>query len=448
MTKQEVNEINSHDKDCSTIICGHLSDRINNNDPYLDRLDLKEVSMVHCSPSFPTLVKTIRSGNNTTIHTVVVGEQVVQMMTSSEQLSELLEALGGGLRASLQRVEIALHQLNDRTKGIAALSLARFLQQACNIQMLILWPFVCFESQHHVQMVADAMANHANLRDLSLLNSIVQNNENENNTLSLDPLLKSLATVPNLANLQLSPGLRIVQPRNYNNQNAPQQQQPQQHPSEPPCLLRSPQQSLRCLLQGTNMLQSLALRNIGLKDDDIAAMVRTLAGGTAGPLHQKQHTITTTTSTAAPLLQYLDLRFIHCCADETSSKRSYLAFLHLLRDHNNCRITYIDLEDKYSNKVNSITGSSTAISSNNSIANSVVADTSEDSKNKDNDSLLSLQEIKDQVDFYLHLNRAGRHAFLKDARASKRRRVDILIASRHDVNLSFYFLRQNPCVCE
>jgi hypothetical protein len=82
--------------------------------------------MVHGSPSFPVLVETLCSGNNTTIHTVVVGELVVQT-TSSDQLSELLEALGSGLNASLQRIEVALDQLNDKTKRIAAPSLSRFL---------------------------------------------------------------------------------------------------------------------------------------------------------------------------------------------------------------------------------------------------------------------------------------------------------------------------------
>jgi hypothetical protein len=277
-------------------------------------------------------------------------------------------------------------------------------------------------------MVADALENHATLRDFSLLNIIVDAQQQPNSdgddddAVSLDPIFNRLATVSNLANLQISPGLRIVPPRGVNNnQNTPhqQQQQQQQQPLGPPCLLRSPQQSLCCLLQGATMLQSLALRNIGLADNDIVAMAEALAV----PLHQ------------TPLLQYLDLRFNHCCCNEASSKKSYLAFLHLSRDHNNCRITYIDMEDKYDTKINTSNNTSNI-------------DCKRDINNndKDSDSLLSLQEVKEQVNFYLHLNRAGRHAFLKDTRASKCCRVIILIASRHEVNLSYYFLRQNPSV--
>jgi hypothetical protein len=54
---------------------------------------------------------------------------------------------------------------------------------------------------------------------------------------------------------------------------------------------------------------------------------------------------------------------------------------------------------------------------------------------------------RQEIDFYLALNRAGRGVFFKD-QATKEERVDCLIRANEDLDMLYYLLSRNPSVCE
>lgn len=269
-----------------------LCQRLDSNDDKLDRLLLREPRQLLCSPSFEAFLEALKK--NSTVKNVVVGELVVQV-TEESKLCRLLEGLGN--LKNLEQVEFTLPHLNVR-KRLSAASLGSFLNNAKKLRTLVLWPFIFLETRSDVDIISNALRSHPSLRDLSFLNVLLGPIANE---VHLDPMLESLSTAPNLLNLQISAGFRVQE--NF-------------HPVQKAS-------SLQKLLESSRSLNSFALRNIALTDDDCHAMAQTLA----------EHKHTTH-------LKYLDLRH------NKIGPAGYVALWNCLKDNYRLEYVEIDSDDK------------------------------------------------------------------------------------------------------
>lgn len=250
----------------------NLVQLLRDNDSSVERLTLTEPRDVLRSPSFDDFLVSLQ--NNTSVRTFYVAELVVQMM-SEEQLCRLVQAMG--LMPSLEAVEIAIPFVNER-KCISAVALSHLLQSQ-SLKTVMLWPNVLFSNQEELDLVSDTLRGHESLTRLHFMNLLLastnfrEGNEARTTTISMDPFLEVLMTVPNLDMVQLSAGVRVSSGS--------------QSPLSP--------QSLRRFLQGASRLESLALRNLGLTNDHCHQIVEFL----------QQHN----EPTSQRAIKFLDVRF-------------------------------------------------------------------------------------------------------------------------------------------
>jgi len=222
-----------------------VCERLRGNDPTLERLVLKEPRTLHCCPSFEEFVSALRG--NTTVHTVMVSQLVVQT-TEETKLCSLLEGLGG--LENLEEVEFAIPHINTQ-KRFTGHSLNQFLRAARHLKTLVLWPFILFANAEEIALVAEALREHPSLRSIVWMNFLL--GSGSDNALSIDPILYSLASAPKLHTLHLSTGFRVqghIQPIS--------------------------EAALCNLLETSASLQALALRNFGLTNKHCIAMARLL----------------------------------------------------------------------------------------------------------------------------------------------------------------------------
>jgi hypothetical protein len=140
------------------------------------------------------------------------------------------------------------------------------------------------------------------------------------------------------------------------------------------------------LRQGGRLLHTLVLRNWGMTDEHCRVLAEALLSTT-----QEDTTCTT-------VLRIMDLRF------NLFTATGYQVLADMMKDNTSLECLEIDIT---------------------------------------NDSKLQRQEIE----FHLALNRAGRGVFFKD-QATKGERVDCLIRANEDLDVLYYLLSRNPSVCE
>jgi hypothetical protein len=361
----------------------------------LDRLDLTELSTVHCSPSLDIFLQALQE--NTTVRTVHVGPLVVEM-ASFATLNRLLQAIAS--TQGVQSIEVAQPHVNAPVP-IGGKSLAA-LMAVVSLQSLILWPF-CRLTPDEVRMTADAVRNHTSLHTVALLNVCLRQNNNNNNAdgntgstppqddheeieevdstgiappppVSMDPLLTALATVPQLTTLHLVSGVSVVTPT-----------------TTPVVSVTS---LVHFLQHAPRSLHTLVLRNWGLTDKHGAVFVQALL----------QNPTQTDCSLAASL-RSMDVRF------NSFTTSTYQSLVSLLQTNTVLECLETDLTDSGSD---------------------------DNSNNK----------LFQDMTWLLSLNRAGRGTFLLDDTATKQERIACLYKAHDEVSILFYLLTHNPSVCE
>ncbi|KAL7577821.1 hypothetical protein ACA910_010571 [Epithemia clementina (nom. ined.)] len=384
-----------------------LCDRVRSNDslfgPVLD-LDGRQLSTNVLRDSLMDLAS--YTPLNTCITGVRIGERVVQDLSDLE-LCRLLECVG--CFACLEHLEVSVWERElNRRKRIPASTLAKFLQSARNLKSIIMWPFLLIERMSDLALLNESLYRHPTLQSLHLLNILALSAADANtttgdadhvgrapsNSICLSSLIITLATVPNLKHLQLAPGFLL----------RPQQGMLWQDRSsdavDGSAMLSSLSSSALCLdflVQHSPKLESLALRNSGLTNDQVCNLAT-----------QALRTNTT--------VRHLDLRFNPLVTEQEGHR----ALLEAIKEHN-FHLRYIDLDN---------------------------------TTNRD-------FEQRKQLQFYQRLNQVGRHDFLKNPNASWNDRVQVLIACNEisvdsnneeqelQLNLLFHLLQRNPSIiCE
>jgi hypothetical protein len=230
------------DRRCDTT----LSVRLRSNDKSLDRLILREPRSVHCSPSFEEFVEAM--SGNITVKVVFVGELVVQTL-EEDKLCTLLEKLG--CLTALENLEIALPHLGAK-KRITASSVVRFLGRAKALKTFVLWPFLRIDSGEDAKLIACVLKDHLNLLHFGFMHLVMSGGSRG---IVIDPILRSLATVPKLETLQISAAFSMQEGRQAVREES----------------------SLTNLLMPSCALKYFALRNLNLGDSHCTAIANMLS---------------------------------------------------------------------------------------------------------------------------------------------------------------------------
>lgn len=278
-----------------------LSERIRSSDPSLQRLVLKDARTV--LSNFPEFVNALKG--NTTVTAVLIDGSVVHE-TSEGQLCELLEALGG-LR-SLVHVEVAVSSLRV-PKKVRSRAVTSLLSSSRKLTTLLLWPYLLLEDEDSINLLAESLRDHPSLMHLAFMNVLLASERGiwirssfggeSGPGISIDPILSSLAAVPNLRNLQISGAF-------LNFTRSQVQIEPVQHVA-----------TLRQLFEQAQNLESIALRNLRLTDSHVGTITQALCGPQSR-------------------LKILDLRF------NGIGHEGHVLLSHTLRD--NYRLEYVEVE--------------------------------------------------------------------------------------------------------
>ena len=176
-----------------------ICDLLRDNDPRLERFEVKGPRILLCCPSFVEFLSAVRV--NASVKTVSLRELTVQAL-SQEQLNELLQALSH--IETLEALEVAIPHVNHDAK-VTSDTLLQLFRRSSNLKTLFLWPFVTVDGQGAIDALSEAVLQCSKMKQLALLN-ILLTDDDEN--LSFDPLLASLSNLPELDVLQIAAGLQ------------------------------------------------------------------------------------------------------------------------------------------------------------------------------------------------------------------------------------------------
>mmetsp|Transcript_32751 Transcript_32751/g.68296 ORF Transcript_32751/g.68296 Transcript_32751/m.68296 type:complete len:434 (+) Transcript_32751:2542-3843(+) len=344
---------------------------------------------------FPMLLQALETTGNTSVHTVRLKEPFVEEAKTGILLSHL------GYMKGLKHLEISWARGRLRRRRIWAKDLARCLRRTSSIETICIEVICAFEhGGEDLVSLNQAMQFHSTLKSLCLTNVDAASGSGKSR-LELNSLLDSLATVPHLEKLELS----------------------------------------SCALPDLGGGPSILKSNKGQIPAHILERDTTL--GLLGDL--KSALAISCLVEKSTKLHHLALR--HCGL--TNLHAHHLASV-LCNDYGSCPSIRLEVLDLRSNvRITANHGQAWLV-------DCLILHDNFSLKEIHLDWYLSQQRhavnLFGRMRFYTRLNRANRGLFLLKGTESRsdrdiwNQRMQILLAARDDLDVSFYFLRQDPTV--